>query len=103
VSTISSIIIFGILAYSLPQIKLFSRLTLKAAQTVEEGFTVQTKEEEGRLKGKKGVTITKLRPVGKAEIEDEVLYVETEGDFVEAGESVEVIEVSGNRIIVRKS
>ncbi len=103
VSTISSIIIFGILAYSLPQIKLFSRLTLKAAQTVEEGFTVQTKEEENRLIGKKGITITKLRPVGKAEIEDEVLYVETEGDFVEAGERIEVIEVSGNRIIVRKS
>jgi membrane-bound serine protease (ClpP class) len=103
VSTISSIIIFGILAYSLPQIKLFSRLTLKAAQTVEEGFTVQTKEEEIRLKGKRGITVTKLRPVGKAEIDDEVLFVETDGDFVEAGENIEVVEVSGNRIIVRKS
>ena len=101
-STVSSIIIFSALAYSIPQIKLFSRLTLKAAQTAEEGFTVQTREEESRLAGKRGITVTKLRPVGKAEIEGEILYVETDGEFVEAGQEVEVIEVSGNRIRVRK-
>jgi membrane-bound serine protease (ClpP class) len=102
ISTVSSIIIFSILAYSLPQLKLFSRLTLNAAQNAEEGFTVQEREEESRLIGKRGVTVTKLRPVGKAEIGDEILYVETEGEFVEMGQEVEVIEVSGNRVIVRK-
>jgi membrane-bound serine protease (ClpP class) len=101
-STVSSIVIFGILAYSLPQMKLFNRLTLRAAQSAEEGFTVQTKEEEGKFLGRRGVTITKLRPVGKAEFDGEPLYVETEGEFVESGQEVEVIEVSGNRMIVRK-
>ncbi len=101
-STVSSIIIFGILAYSLPQMKLFNRLTLSAAQSAEEGFTVQTKEEESKFLGKRGVTITKLRPVGKAEFDGEPLYVETEGEFVESGQQVEIIEVSGNRMIVRK-
>jgi membrane-bound serine protease (ClpP class) len=101
-STVSSIIIFGILAYSLPQMKLFSRLTLNASQSAEEGFTVQGSEEEGRLLGKRGVVITKLRPVGKAEFDGEPLYVETEGEFVEVGTQVEIIEVSGNRMIVRK-
>jgi membrane-bound serine protease (ClpP class) len=101
-STVSSIIIFGILAYSLPQMKLFNRLTLRAAQSAEEGFTVQTKEEESKFLGKRGVTITKLRPVGKAEFDGEPLYVETEGEFVESGQQVEIIEVSGNRMIVRK-
>jgi membrane-bound serine protease (ClpP class) len=102
-STVSSIVIFGIVAYSIPQIKLFNRLTLRTAQTAEEGFTVQTKEEESRFFGKQGMTVTKLRPVGKAEIDGELLYVETEGEFVESGQKVEVIEVSGNRIVVRKS
>ena len=50
----------------------------------------------------KGVSVTTLRPAGKAEFGDEVLNVETEGEFVEAGVKVEVVEVSGNRIIVRK-
>ena len=101
-STVSSIVIFGILAYSLPQMKLFNRLTLRASQSAEEGFTVQTREEESRFLGRRGVTITTLRPVGKAEIDGEPLYVETEGEFVEAGQQVEIIEVSGNRMIVRK-
>lgn len=101
-STVSSIVIFGIVAYSIPQIKLFNRLTLRTAQTAEEGFTVQTKEEVSRFFGKQGVTVTKLRPVGKAEIDGELLYVETEGEFMESGQRVEVIDVSGNRIVVRK-
>jgi len=101
-STVSAFAIFGILAYSLPQIKLFSRLRLEAAQSAEEGFTVQTREEEQRLIGKRGVAVTTLRPSGKAEIGDEIVYVETDGEFVEAGQSVEVIGVSGNRVIVRR-
>jgi len=101
-STVSSIIIFAILAYSLPQMKLFSRLTLTSSQFAEEGFTVQTREEEDRFLGRRGVTITKLRPVGKAEFDGEPLYVETEGEFVDEGQCVEIIEVSGNRMIVRK-
>jgi membrane-bound serine protease (ClpP class) len=102
ISTVSSIVIFGVLAYSLPQIKLFSRLTLQTAQNADEGFTVQERTEENRLLGKRGLTVTKLRPVGKAEIGEELLFVETEGEFVESGQEVEVIEVSGNRIVVRK-
>jgi membrane-bound serine protease (ClpP class) len=101
-STVSSIVIFGILIYSIPQLKLFSRLTLKAAQTAEDGFTVQTREEENRFIGKRGVSVTKLRPAGKAEVDGELIFVETDGEFMEAGQTLEVVEVSGNRIVVRK-
>jgi membrane-bound serine protease (ClpP class) len=100
-STVSSFVIFGVLAYTLPQLRLFSRLTLSASQKAEEGFTVQTKEEDALI-GKRGRAVTTLRPSGKAELGDEVLYVETDGEFVEAGTEVEVVEVSGNRIRVRK-
>ncbi len=100
-SMVSSFVIFGVLAYSLPQLRLFSRLTLGASQKAEEGFTVQTKEE-GELVGKRGTAVTTLRPSGKAEIGEEILYVETDGEFVESGTPVEVVEVSGNRIRVRK-
>jgi len=57
---------------------------------------------EGRLLGKRGAAITTLRPSGKAEFEGEVLPVETDGEFLSIGDSVQIIEVSGNRIIVRK-
>lgn len=101
-SLVSSLIIFGIMAYSLPQLRLFSKLMLKTAQSADEGYTVQSREEEKQLLGKQGVAVTTLRPSGKAEIGDEVFYVETEGDFVDSGSTVEVIEVSGNRIVVRR-
>jgi membrane-bound serine protease (ClpP class) len=62
---------------------------------------VQQPEAEHHLSGKRGIAITKLRPVGKAEIEDKVLIVEAEGEFLESGTPVVVTEVSGNRIVVR--
>ncbi|MBA7618157.1 hypothetical protein ES703_25478 [subsurface metagenome] len=102
VSVVSSFIAFGILAYSLPQLRLFSHLTLVTSQTAENGYTVQTREEGSKLIGKRGAAVTTLRPSGKAEFDDEVMNVETDGEFVEAGMNVEVVEVSGNRIVVRK-
>jgi membrane-bound serine protease (ClpP class) len=101
VGVVSSFVVFGILAYALPQLRLFSHLTLGTVQTVESGYTVQPQEESKYL-GMKGVAVTTLRPSGKAEFGDEVLNVETDGEFVETGMTVEVIEVSANRIVVRK-
>ena len=60
-------------------------------------------ERAGELVGKQGVALTKLRPAGRAEIDGEPLDVATEGDFIDAGEPVEIAEVHGNRIIVRRA
>ncbi|MFW6137862.1 MAG: NfeD family protein [Spirochaetota bacterium] len=101
-SLVSALVIFGIMAYFLPRLRLFSRLALSASQTAEQGYTVQTSAEKQGWIGKRGIAVTTLRPSGKARFGDEVMYVETEGEYVEAGRSVEVIETSGNRIVVRK-
>ena len=102
VSVVCSLTVFGILTYAMPRLKLFSRLTLDESQSAEDGYTVQASEKVARFTGKRGVAITTLRPSGKAELMDEVVDVETEGEFVEAGTAVEVVEVSSNRILVRK-
>jgi membrane-bound serine protease (ClpP class) len=47
--------------------------------------------------------VTALRPAGKADFDGEILVVETDGEFVEPGSPVEVFEVSGNRILVRRA
>jgi membrane-bound serine protease (ClpP class) len=87
----------------MPQMKLFSRLTLQTVQAADEGYTVQKEEDTRRLLGRKGKAITTLRPSGKVEVEGDILVVETDGEFIEKDTPVEIIEVSGNRIIVRKS
>ncbi len=52
--------------------------------------------------GVRGIAESDLRPSGKVLINDQLLDVITEGDYVEAGSHVEVMHVEGNRIIVRK-
>ncbi|MEM9367783.1 MAG: NfeD family protein, partial [Planctomycetota bacterium] len=47
-----------------------------------------------------GTTTTPLRPAGKARFEDRLVAVVSDGSAIEAGQSVRVIEVLGNRVTV---
>lgn len=53
-----------------------------------------------RFEGTQGVAVSTLRPSGTAEILGERVDVITRGEIVEAGQPIEVVEVSGNRVIV---
>lgn len=50
--------------------------------------------------GKVGVALTALRPAGRAEFDDKLLDVVTEGEFIDKGEPVRIQQVRGNRIVV---
>ncbi len=50
-----------------------------------------------------GITTTLLMPSGKARFGDELVDVITEGDVVNPGASIRVIEVRGSRVVVRPS
>lgn len=63
-------------------------------------------EEQRRsreLVGKRGKALSLLRPAGRAEFDGEPLDVVTEGDFIAAGEPVEIAAVQGNRVVVRRA
>jgi membrane-bound ClpP family serine protease len=47
------------------------------------------------------MTTTPLLPGGKARFDDDVLDVSSDGEVIERGMMVEVIEVRGNRVFVR--
>ncbi|MFP4180937.1 MAG: NfeD family protein, partial [Spirochaetaceae bacterium] len=53
--------------------------------------------------GSRGKVKTNLRPAGKMEIDGEDYSVVTEGEWIEPGAEVRVIEVAGNRIVVERS
>jgi len=57
--------------------------------------------EAAKLIGMTGVAATDLRPAGGIEIDGEPWNAVTEGDWVEKGTAVLVIEVSANRIVVK--
>jgi len=53
--------------------------------------------------GDRGVVLTKLRPAGKADFEGKTFDVVSQGEFIEPGTGIEVIEKTGSRVVVRRS
>jgi membrane-bound serine protease (ClpP class) len=95
-------IVMGLIAFRfLPRLPVGRRLVLETALPVDAGFASAPVTDQSWL-GKKGAADTTLRPAGIARIEGMRVDVVTEGEYVEAGEPIEVIRVDGNRIVVRR-
>lgn len=101
-NTVGAFLLFGGFAYLFGRTNMFSRLKLADTQETSAGFTVQTNEVRDRYLGRTGRAVSTLRPAGSADIDDERMSVESDGEWIEAGASIEVVRVDGNRIIVRE-
>lgn len=99
---ISSIFIMAVLAPILPKTLIFKKLTLQTEQKAEEGFVAREQKMDTTLIGKIGFTTTILRPVGKAKFEEEVIEVESDGEFIDKDQKVEVIKILPDKIIVKR-
>ena len=84
----------------LSKTKAFQRIALTDTQDKEAGYTVNT--FSNTLIGKKGVAHTVLRPGGKITIDDQIYDAFTRGDYVEKGETVEVIGNEGITLKVKR-
>ena len=73
------------------------RMTLKS--TLEDGATFAA--DYAALNGKRGESVTELRPAGVVAIEGRRIDVVTGGEPVARGTPVQVVKVEGNRIVVR--
>ncbi|AWE06797.1 hypothetical protein DCE79_05020 [Lysinibacillus sp. 2017] len=82
------------------KLHMFNRLVLKDATTTEEGYVSNANRID--LIGKQGISLTPLRPAGTVVVDNERIDVVTEGGYVDAGKTVEVIKVEGSRIVVRE-
>ncbi len=100
-SMIGSIVVMAVLVRYLPGMPLFGRLVLRASEEATLGFeTVPVASKEGLI-GKRGYALSTLRPAGRADFGGEVVDVVSQGEFIEANQAVEVVEIRGNRVIVR--
>merc|ERR1711976_860656 len=84
-----------------PNKKPLGPLSLEKATISNEYNEVLAKKQE--LVGKTGKVIATLRPSGRIEIDGEYYDVVTQGAMISAGETVSVLFVEGNRIIVEKA
>lgn len=82
-----------------PQTGLWKAAVLKEAETKEGGFIIP----DYQIKiGASGRAVSVLRPSGRAQFQDKILDVVSDGDFIEEGNPVIVVRVEGNKIVVTK-
>jgi membrane-bound ClpP family serine protease len=76
--------------------KLWRRFSLKS--------TNHTKVNEGILNGieagQEGITVSALRPIGKAEIGKHQVEVKTQGEYLDSGTKIKIVKIELNQITV---
>ena len=102
---------FALLAWSLtkylPKLQFLSGLTLeptaaKQGSKIEVSMTTLPESESVEVNtGDIGEVISTLRPTGKAKFGDAIVDVVAEAEFIDKGIEVKVVEIHGNRVVVR--
>lgn len=98
------IVLVGLTVLSIPVIvwmwlRVINRvLVMKTTEKDATGAAVEHKT----LVGQEGVALTQLRPAGVARFGDTKVDVVSEGPVIERDARVKVIEVRGNRVVVRE-
>ncbi len=100
-SMIGSIAAMAIMLRYLPGIPLFGRLVLSASEEAALGYETVPVVSREDLIGKRGYALSTLRPAGRADFGGEVLDVVTQGEFIATNQTVEVVEIRGNRVVVK--
>jgi membrane-bound serine protease (ClpP class) len=103
------VLLAWLLSKYLPRIQFLSGLIL-IPTAAGQGSTMRvnmTTPPESRATGVNlgdlGEVISTLRPTGKVRFGDAIVDVVAEGDFIDKGAKVEIIEIHGNKVIVKRT
>jgi membrane-bound ClpP family serine protease len=94
-----------VLAWYLPHAPFAHRMILKPSEADFEALEddpLSSSDVNSGLLGAIGIAATALRPAGKVRFGDDFVDVVAEGDYVESGSRVQVIEIEGNRVVVKQ-
>jgi membrane-bound serine protease (ClpP class) len=105
-----SIIFLGVFLFFMAWV--IGRLASKPGSIVGKSFVLQGRSDSSEgfvsadlrkklLVGKRGTTLSMLRPAGKVEIEGTRIDAVSDGEFIPKDSQVEVVKVEGNRVVVR--
>ena len=91
-----SVVAAGAMLYWLPKSRLGRKMVLEHSQA-----EAISQEDRSDLLGRRGITVTPLRPIGRVRFGSDEVDVMTEGEYVESNQEVEVMTVEGPRVVVR--
>lgn len=103
-SLLGSLVAVSLVVRYLPHIPVLNRLMLRTAEETagDAGLDMPMHAELQALLGAIGVAATPLRPAGKTQFGDRFVDVVAEGGYIMPGTRVQVIEVEGNRVVVKE-
>jgi membrane-bound ClpP family serine protease len=105
ISMLGSLVCVFLVVRYLPHIPVLNRLILKTPEEEEDGVATPENPmhaEYQALLGAVGVAATPLRPAGKTQFGDSFVDVVADGGYIMPGTRVQVIEVEGNRVVVKE-
>lgn len=91
-----ALIAAGFLIYWVPRTRAARHIVLEHSQA-----DAVSQRNRSDLIGRRGFTVTPLRPIGRVRFGREEVDVETEGEYIESNREVEVTTVEGPRVVVR--
>ena len=100
IGIIGGVIGLYLLAKMMIRTQFWQQLTSPGIQKKEDGYTTTFGWET--LIGQAGTAESDLHPSGWVIIEDQRVFVVSEGEFLDKGTAVKILSVDGNRVVVRK-
>lgn len=94
-------IMLGIVLTFFTKGRFFKPLILPDVQRKEHGYI--SSSDLDYLLGKKGITLTDLRPSGSIDIDGVKFDVISDGEYISSGTKVEIFKVSGVKLLVKKT
>ena len=95
ITGVTSLVAAVVMLIWLPKSRAGKRLVLQH----DHGDAV-SQEDRTPLLGRRGITVTPLRPVGRVRFGADEVDVITEGEYIESDQEVEVMVVEGARVVV---
>ncbi|MEM8606387.1 MAG: NfeD family protein [Myxococcota bacterium] len=91
-----SLLVAGLMLYVVPKSKAGKKMVLEHDQA-----EAVSQRDRSDLLGRRGVTVTPLRPTGRVRFGKIEVDVVTEGEYIDPDTEVEVMTVEGPRVVVR--
>ncbi len=88
--------------YYFPRTAVGRRILLEAPSLEEVTPYAEDEERLSQLVGRTGKTLTLLTPGGLVLVDGERMHCESEGMLIDPDQAVEIVDVKGNRLVVRK-
>lgn len=84
-----------------PESKMHRQMVLSREARAEDGFQASA-DQYASMVGSRGVAISALRPSGIATFEGRRVQVSTEGEFIAAGSTVQIVAAKGSKVVVKR-